>query len=645
MANSYTTHKVHLQSADFTVLIIEFPDSQEVNDRLALLAPDKGLIYRRVYEDFVISGCLANSGPFFYHIKRRKELLPKYAEIREEVLAEIFKRNPDFLPDNIAINSNNICKTKDSLTNGDPPRPLVDNDLWDQEPPLSNFGPSTLGSAPKREEAPDPEDDETTDAAEVPDPPSDNPFADAFDGSDEIPYELLGHKWDTPGIHLNIRQYEDSEDARVLLLGGAPFETKRGYHLLIVQLCVEDFADVLHLLDKTGVSKLHDPDTLISELYEISTLYNPKLVLEKLNLKELRQKFKALSRNRHRRIAAEAGPEQRRTKRRGIKFTEVDQNKLLNLPDLLREKIQGQDDALEVIGDAVARATVGLKRKHEPLGVFMFTGNTGVGKTETAKALAEILGAHLVRIDCQEYQHQHEVTKLTGSPPGYVGYEDGGHLTREVAKYPFSVVLFDEIEKAHSNFHERVLQIADDGILTESKGGAKVSFDETILIMTSNIGVKEVEAIGNRVGIGAETVASNEKAAKARAGALKHKFKPEFLNRIDEVVHFRLLDSDNYIQILDILLSEVQDQLKGSRNIVLNFNIGAKNYLIEHGVDAKFGARPLRRAVKKHLNTPLAKEILRGDIKSGSKVTVSLKPSRDGLAFRTAASRKKSTAQ
>ena len=641
MANSYTTHKIHLHSADFKVLVMEFPDSDEVNDRLALLAPEKGLIYRRVYEDFVISGCLANSGPFFYHIKRRKELLPKYAEIRDEVLSVIFEKNPGFLPDNIVINDNNLCKTQDSVPAGEETRPLVDNDLWDQDPPLSNFGPSTLGSAPKRSDGQPVNLDKGLDADEEPsEPPADNPFADAFDGSEEVPYELIGHKWDTPGVHLNIRQYEDSEEARVLLLGGAPFESKRGFHLLLVQLCIEDFADVLHLLDKTGVSKLHNPNTLMAELYEIAVLYNPNLKLENLDLKALRQRFKELNKTRNRRVAAEAGAEPRRTKRRGIKFTDVPQDKILNLGALLRKRIQGQDEALELVSDAVARATVGLKRQHEPLGVFMFTGNTGVGKTETAKALADALGAHLVRIDCQEYQHQHEVAKLTGSPPGYIGYDDGGHLTKEVTKYPFSVVLFDEIEKAHSNFHERVLQIVDDGVLTESKGGTKVSFDETIIIMTSNIGVKEIDALSNKVGIGAVSAVSNKDAAKARAVALKHKFKPEFLNRIDEVVHFRLLDSDNYLQILELLLDEVQDQLSGSRNIALNFNVGAKNFLIDHGVDAKFGARPLRRSIKKHLNTPLSKAILKGEVAPNTKVTVSLKPSKDGLAFRTTGKKK-----
>jgi ATP-dependent Clp protease ATP-binding subunit ClpA len=498
-----------------------------------------------------------------------------------------------------------------------------------------------LGSAPKRSDDKTADLDEGLDGEEVSsDSPADNPFSDVFDGSEEVPYELIGHKWDTPGVHLNVRQYEDSEEARVLLLGGVPFESKRGFHLLIVQLCIEDFADVLHLLDKTGVSKLHSPNTLIAELYEIAVLYNSHLKLENLDLKALRQRFKELNKTRNRRVSAEAGAEPRQAKRRGIKFTDVPQDKILELGTHLRKRIQGQDEALDLVSDAVARATVGLKRKHEPLGVFLFTGNSGVGKTETAKALAQILGAHLVRIDCQEYQHQHEVAKLTGSPPGYIGYDDGGHLTKEVTKYPFSVVLFDEIEKAHGDFHERVLQIVDDGVLTESKGGNKVSFDETIIIMTSNIGVKEIDALGSRVGIGAVSLVSNKDAAKARGAALKHKFKPEFLNRIDEVVHFRLLDSDNYLQILEILLDEVQDQLSDSRNIALNFNVGAKNFLIEHGVDAKYGARPLRRSIKRHLNTPLSKAILKGDVSANTKITVSLKPSKDGLAFRTTGKKK-----
>jgi ATP-dependent Clp protease ATP-binding subunit ClpC len=221
-----------------------------------------------------------------------------------------------------------------------------------------------------------------------------------------------------------------------------------------------------------------------------------------------------------------------------------------------------------------------------------------------------------------------------------VGYDEGGHLTKEVMKNPFSIVLFDEIEKAHNNFHERVLQILDDGVLTESKGGKKVSFKQCFIIMTSNIGVEEVDNVGKTIGFGGEHEIDLDKSVKARTDALKKKFKPEFLNRVDDVIHFRLLERDDYMHILDILLSEVNDQVSKSQGVALSFNIGAKKFLLDKGIDKKWGARPMRRAIKKFLNTPLAKAILGEEITEGSKVTVSLAKNKNGLSFRQTTKKK-----
>jgi ATP-dependent protease Clp ATPase subunit len=647
LADTYITRNLLLESADFNILILEFPE-EDVNDRLALLASEKGLIYQHLYEDFVLTTCLANSGPFFYHIRKRSELLTRFAEIRREALALVYKHSPGFKPENIVINENNVLKTKGSVRPNETTRPLTGNPLWGQEPPLSNFGPGVIISAPAKDdeggEPPlrdiDDEPDETNFSG--PEPPSDNPFADTNGGGngsgDNVPYDLVGHKWETPGIHINIRQYEESEESLIKLLGGTPFRSERGYHLLVVELCVEDFSDVFHLLDKMGVSKKHKPENLVSELYDIAIKYNPFLKLEDVNLKDIRQEYRrryaSQQRNNNRRLAA-ASNEDRIIRKRGIKFSDLTHEKLLALSADMKAKVIGQNEAIENISDAVHRASVGLKRTNEPIGVLLFTGKTGVGKTETAKVLADTLGAHLVRVDCQEYQQPHEVAKLTGSPPGYVGYDDGGHLTKEVAKYPFSVVLFDEIEKAHSNFHERVLQIIDDGILTESKGGKKVSFNETLIIMTSNIGVKEVDNLGKTLGFGDVSSATEGKTAQAREEALKKKFKPEFLNRVDEIVHFRDLGNDDFMHILDIILAETGEQIQKSKGITIKVTPAAKTFLLDKGIDKKFGARPLRRAVKKHLATPLARAILRNEIpEKDAKITVGLNPSKDGLAFR-----------
>jgi len=641
MAENFITHNVYLESADFYVLIIEFPD-EDVNDKLAILAKEKGLIYKQYYEDFTLGTCLANSSPFFYHLHMRQSLMEKYEEIRAETLVAAYQFNPGLLPENVFINSNNILKTESTIKKGENVRPLIENDQWDQDPPLSDFGPTLIGSAPVKEDDDNPfkDDDEEVPNLEAP-TSSDNPYTDntgggGNSGDGDVPYELVGFRWDKLGLLINIKKFEESEENLVALIGGSPFETTSGYHLLVVQLCIDDFSDVFHLLDTVGVSHNVSPNQLMQELYEIAIGENPFLKLEDVDLKEVKashRKLHARKNKNNRRMAAAAQPDRIINKKKKKRFSDISKEKLLGLCDELKKQVVGQDPALKNISEAVQRASVGLKRDHEPLGVFMFTGNTGVGKTETAKVLAGVLDAQLIRIDCSEYQHAHEVAKLTGSPPGYVGYEDGGHLVKEVAKNPFSVVLFDEIEKAHSYFHERVLQIIDDGILTDNKG-KKISFRETMIIMTSNIGVQEVSSIGSTVGFGDVSDASEDKTAKARGEALKKKFKPEFLNRIDDVVHFKRLERDDYMHILDILLDEVQGQLKKSQQMKLNFNIGAKNFLLDRGIDKKFGARPLRRAIKSYLNTPLAVCILKDEVNNRSRVTVSLKRDKSGLIFR-----------
>lgn len=656
MPKKYVTHKVFLESADFHVMLIEYTDPEDINDKLTLLSPDKGLLYRMFYEDFILGTCLANSSPFFYHLRRRRELYEKVEEIRAEVLEQVYHYCPAFLPENIVINDNNVLKVKSTVAPDEDPRPLTSNALWDQDPPLSDFGPALITSAPDKEDSgKNPFLDDDEDLSDLPDVPNNNvpvnnPFTDSPGGGgggggrDDVPYELVGHRWEKVGIGLNIRQYEAEEDTASILLGGTPFESAKGYHLLVVHLCVEDFSDIFHLLDTMGVTQNNTPASLVEELYEIVVQYNPFLKLENVDLKKIRSDFKARQRSKqrnNRRMSAAGGEDPTAGANKRKKFSDVPKDTLLNLSEKLKAQIVGQDEAIELVTDSIQRASVGLKRDHEPLGCFLLTGNTGVGKTETAKVLADVLDAHLVRVDCQEYQQPHEVAKLTGSPPGYVGYDEGGHLTKEVMKNPFSIVLFDEIEKAHGNFHERVLQILDDGVLTEAKGGKKVSFKQCFIIMTSNIGVKEVDNVGKTMGFGGEHEADEDKTSKARADALKKKFKPEFLNRVDDVIHFRLLERSDYMHILDILLQEVNDQISKAQGIALSFNVGAKNFLLDNGIDKKFGARPMRRAIKKFLNTQLAKAILAEDLEEGSKVTVSLSRDKKALTFRQTNAKKK----
>lgn len=641
MAEKYITHNVLLESADFHVLIIEFPDA-DVNDKLSLLASEKGLIYRHLYEDFVIGTCMSNAGPFFYHIRKRPELLTKFAEIRKEALAAIFKYSPGFKPENIVINQNNILKVLRSVRPDEKVRPLMENDLWNQDPTNSNFGPAIITSSPAKK-GPNPFRDEEDENLEPLDELPDNPFGNSSSRENiDVPYELVGHKWEKAGLHVNVRKYEESDGAVISLLGGTPFESTRGYHLLIVERCIEDFADLFQILDQMGLSKTTNPSILLEELYNIAIEHNSFLKLENVDLKSVRSEYKNQQKTRMRgtKRTARAGTEDKVVSvRKRNRFEDLTKPDLLSLGDRIKKKIVGQDAAVQTIADSVKRASVGLKRAHEPLGVFLFMGSTGTGKTETAKILAECLNSHLIRIDCQDYQQAHEAAKLTGSPPGYVGYEDGGFLAKEVSKHPFSVVCLDEIEKAHSNFHEKLLQIIDDGILRDN-AGKLVPFNECLIVMTSNIGVKEVADINNKVGFGGVAEQTDVKLQKARLDALNAKFRPEFINRIDEIVNFRRLDRDDYLGILEVLLTEIKEQVQKSRGITLAVNAVAKDFLLEKGIDKKFGARPLRRALKRYLNTPLADAILSETVDEKSKVNVGMNLDKDGLTFKPAIKKK-----
>jgi len=286
----------------------------------------------------------------------------------------------------------------------------------------------------------------------------------------------------------------------------------------------------------------------------------------------------------------------------------------------LKKAIIGQDEAVAKVVKAIQRNRAGLKNPRKPIGSFIFRGPTGVGKTELAKALARYLfdgDDALVRIDMSEYMEKFSVSRLIGAPPGYVGYEDGGHLTEKVRRKPYSVILFDEIEKAHPDVYNILLQVLDDGQLTDGLG-RKIDFKNTLIIMTSNIGVRTLKEFGT--GVGFSTQAKQEDAdAYAKSviqKALRKTFSPEFLNRIDDVVIFNSLNKEEIFQIIDIALSDLRKRLD-TLGYKLELTEKAKNFLAEKGYDPQFGARPLHRAIQKYLEDPLAEEMLAANLTPG----------------------------
>jgi len=299
------------------------------------------------------------------------------------------------------------------------------------------------------------------------------------------------------------------------------------------------------------------------------------------------------------------------------KMLEGEVKKLINMEDRLRHRVIGQDDALERVANAIRRSRAGLSDPKRPIGSFIFLGPTGVGKTELARALAEFLfddERAMIRIDMSEYMEKHAVSRLIGAPPGYVGYEEGGQLTEQVRRHPYAVVLFDEIEKAHPDVFNILLQIMDDGRLTDGKG-RKVDFKNTVIIMTSNLGSAYLQSENVR------SEAAFEEASKQVLGALHGHFKPEFLNRVDDIVIFRPLGKEQLVKIVDLRLEDLR-RLLADRKISLELTEAAKELLFTEGYDPNFGARPLKRAIQKLVQDSLAMKILDGEVLHGDHVIV-----------------------
>ncbi len=310
---------------------------------------------------------------------------------------------------------------------------------------------------------------------------------------------------------------------------------------------------------------------------------------------------------------------------------ETETVKLLHMEDRLHERIVGQDQAIAALADAIRRSRSGLSDPRRPIGSFIFLGSSGVGKTELAKALAEFLFDDedaLIRVDMSEYREQHTVSRLFGAPPGYVGYEQGGQLTEQVRRRPYSLVLFDEIEKAHPDIWNALLQLLDDGRLTDGQG-RMVNFRNAVIVMTSNVGTSFVKKSG---ALGFAGMAAAEKENHKRIEeALKQTFRPEFINRIDEIIIFEPLSEEDVIEIVKLQVQDVQDRLAEHANLSIELTEPAQRWLAQQGFDKDFGARPLKRAIQRYVESALSIRLLKGEFKSGDRIRIDVAD--DELAF------------
>jgi ATP-dependent Clp protease ATP-binding subunit ClpC len=318
------------------------------------------------------------------------------------------------------------------------------------------------------------------------------------------------------------------------------------------------------------------------------------------------------------------------------RLQEAETSRLLRMEDELHASVIGQDEAIKALARSIRRSRAGLKDPSRPIGSFIFSGPTGVGKTEVARQLAKFLFADssaLIRVDMSEYMEKFSVSRLIGAPPGYVGYEDSGTLTKAVRRKPYSVILLDEIEKAHPDVFNILLQVLDEGHLTDNYGRV-IDFKNTVVIMTSNVGAKDITK-GRSLGftVGDESRDSFDRIVQKVKEEMSHTFNPEFLNRLDDVIVFHPLSKENIRSIVSVLLNDVQKRLT-EEELKLTLTEGATDFLVQHGYDDKFGARPLKRAIQRYIEDPLSEKILMAEFAKGDEIEVDVSADRSKLDFR-----------
>jgi len=594
--NKYEVVEVSLKSIPYKLLIYKIKVS-DINDKLTYFTREGGLIHRTLYEEFLISISVSNIHDFLAYLTNSNVNAEHLIKIREELVSRILELNPKLLPTNLVINSNQVLKFKgEKLKKGE--ISLTDNKMWNEE-----VRPDNLANNTKK-----------IDRSKI-------------KNVQDLKPRLIQKFWDRINQYVTVKQFEPGSE--IIIMGGRRFSTKAAFYQYVVTICVEDIEDLFLRLDSSGLPKRVSPQALVEELYVLCIEVNPFLdyniyadnmtgVPEDAAPEDYVDPFQSLGAEQgtNEDILAEALGKKKKTRL----FRDVSRETLLEMPNKIKERVVGQDEAIDILSESIQRASVGLKDPERPIGAFVFTGYTGVGKTYTAKILSEVLTGsryNIVSIDCSEYSADHEYAKLIGAPSGYIGHDQGGLLTNAIKKHPFSVVLFDEIEKASDKVHQLLLQIMDEARLTDGRG-QKVPFRDVIIIMTSNLGVKETQAVSKTIGFGDVAKLTKDKRVKAVKEALKKKFKPEFINRITAMVNFDPLTKGNYKHIIKLELEKLKTNLRLNNTpyskLSVEFDDSLVNYIYKEGIDEKLGARPLVRTIEKKISTPIAKKLLTEDI-------------------------------
>lgn len=624
--------------AKFNVHIAQIP-TEKINDKLAVLSDGSGTITFDRYDRFLLNTCLVDSGKVWSFIDSLEGDPETFVDAAVELRNIILEVNPLLDPKLLIINTENIIKLPEKDHTPDNSRLLIKNADW-EKPEFE--GPMGL--------------EDIEDFIQSLPPPAFpvDPNMVGIDGSN-----LVAEMCKLLELLVTVIKY-DSKDIPEIFKSKYTFEDAEPYRLFIVSKCILDFKSLFLVIDRMGMSRKHSPEKIAEELYRLAIKHNPFLSWDNIDLAKVKKavidKFGKSTRPKTDFSKSGAPPipkpgkgkkdksfTDRPGEEEGVEyyknFDEISEEDVVGLPKRVKDWVIGQDEAVGVICETIQLAKCGLKEPGTPIGTFMLTGETGVGKTFSAKMFAkELCGDEhaVIRIDCSEYAQKHEVSKLIGSPQGYVGFEEGGYLTNAMAKTPFTVVLFDEIEKAHPKVHNILLQIMDEGRLTSNKGET-VTFNDALVVLTSNIGVKEVQSVSNRVGMGSTSNLTKDKQEKAIKEALKNSFKPEFLNRLDGIVTFNRLNKEACLRIVDLAFDKLNGWLE-DRKITVKYSAAVKDYIYSVGFKEGFGARPLNRAMKRYVMLPISKVMLDDKVKKDVTVTVTVK--KNELNFTTKSNKK-----
>lgn len=601
------------KKAGFNVYIVHLPENT-INDKLAVLSNGTGRLTFARYEMFLLDSCIIDKDKILNHIysleSNPEEMVDTAIELRELIIDV----NPLLDPELLIFNNENVIKVvnKNDLVGPESGaiRRLVDNADWDKpefDGPTEEELESFFDSLPP---------------PELPPGFDENGLAN--------PDKIRMLDWEEGGHVVVILKYS-KRDIPDIFKDKYTFPHEEAYKTYIVTQCVFDFPSLFMVLETTSnkIEELGGAEGVISKLYELCIEQNSFLAWEKIDLEKVKRS-----------VYRKHGKPSKRTKTpakegcASCKSTEEEEDSYKEFEDLteeeiisLKERVKtwviGQGSAVDSVCESVELASCGMKELNTPIGVFILTGESGVGKTFLAQVLSkELCGDEhaLLRIDGSEYSQKHEISKIIGSPNGYVGFDEGSPFLTSLSKNPFSVILIDEVEKSHQSLHDLLLQVMDEGRLTSNKGET-VSFGQTVVLMTSNLGVREVNSISGRMGMGNTSKLTHEKRERAIKEALKNKFKPEFLNRVDSIITFNSLTKDNSYEIVKLAFRKL-NEWTNEKNIDVKYTDNVVKYLYNVGFSPGYGARPLKRAMKKEVMLPISKYMLKEGMRKDCVISI-----------------------